>query len=311
LIDYFSRGAHDPELERVAFLKLKKAGDISEIIRTERGFEIIKLEDRIPASSKPLSKVRNDIVETLKNRKALFSLRGDFEAVVRAAREDKNIFNKFSKANKLKTKQTRLITDGQATGYELDDVLAQKIFATQYKRNPGGYFVHQGKHVLYKVANVVESSVPSFESVRGAVRKSWYEQKAEKLQKETAQKIKKELFDNGNVEKFGFAAIKTPLLGIDGKIDAVKNAGNLLQEAFSIMGAGQVLEHKHDTTYYLVSLLNQTKPAKKDEALLAEEKKNLLNAEEMRIKRLNSDAFIASLQRGATINVRGEMFGEN
>jgi peptidyl-prolyl cis-trans isomerase D len=307
LIDYFSRGTHDPELERVAFLKLKEAGDISEIIRTERGFEIVKLEDRIPASSRPLSKVRNDIIKTLKSRKALFSLRGDFQAVVRTAREDKDIFDKFSKENKLETKQTGWLIDSEIKGYELSDVIKKKIFATRYKRNTGGYFVHQGKHILYQVTDVVKSSIPSFEAVRDAVRKDWYEQKAEKLQEKMAQNIKKELFAASGVEKFGFSAIKTPLIDINGKIDSIENSENLVQEAFSLMDPRQVLEHRRDTTYYIISLLNQTKS---EVPRLAEEKKNLLNAEEMRIKRLNSDGFIASLQRDATINVRGEMFEE-
>jgi parvulin-like peptidyl-prolyl isomerase len=66
-IGWFSRGEKDPALEEVAF-SLKK-GEVSDIIKTEQGYEIVKLMDRKEAGLKPLEEVRNYIDISLREKK--------------------------------------------------------------------------------------------------------------------------------------------------------------------------------------------------------------------------------------------------
>ncbi len=63
LIDYFARGAMVPEFEKYAFSA--KPGEISDLVQTDFGFHIIKLEDRKPAADKKLEEVREDIAQIL------------------------------------------------------------------------------------------------------------------------------------------------------------------------------------------------------------------------------------------------------
>lgn len=63
LIDYFAKGAMVPEFEKWAFNA--KPGDISDLVQTDFGYHIIKLEDRKAASEKKLEDVQEEIAQTL------------------------------------------------------------------------------------------------------------------------------------------------------------------------------------------------------------------------------------------------------
>lgn len=67
-LGYIERGTVIPEFEDAAF-KLKKAGDISPVIKAGAGYHIIKLLDRKDADVQPFDKVKDKIVETQTKKK--------------------------------------------------------------------------------------------------------------------------------------------------------------------------------------------------------------------------------------------------
>lgn len=69
-LDWFTRGVMDPDFEDAAFA-LQSVGDISDVVRSEFGFHIIKLTDVKPESVEPLETVREDIEQQLKREVAL------------------------------------------------------------------------------------------------------------------------------------------------------------------------------------------------------------------------------------------------
>jgi parvulin-like peptidyl-prolyl isomerase len=66
-IGWFAKGERDPAVENVAF-SLEK-GEISDVIKTEAGFEIIKLMDKKGGGLRPLDEVEQGIKMTLTNAK--------------------------------------------------------------------------------------------------------------------------------------------------------------------------------------------------------------------------------------------------
>ncbi|BDX05717.1 SurA N-terminal domain-containing protein [Planctobacterium marinum] len=69
-LDWFTRGVMDADFEEAAFA-LESAGDVSDVVRSEFGFHIIKLTDVKGESVEPLETVRADIEAQLKQEVAL------------------------------------------------------------------------------------------------------------------------------------------------------------------------------------------------------------------------------------------------
>ena len=64
----FPRGVMVPEFEKAAF-ELKAPGDVSEPVKTQFGWHIIKLEERIPESAMPFEQVKARIIQELREHK--------------------------------------------------------------------------------------------------------------------------------------------------------------------------------------------------------------------------------------------------
>jgi len=67
-LDFFSRGRMVPEFEQVAFSLAP--GDVSDLVKTQYGFHIIKLTDKKAASVRSLDEVRQTITDQLKWERA-------------------------------------------------------------------------------------------------------------------------------------------------------------------------------------------------------------------------------------------------
>ncbi|MBQ6774318.1 MAG: peptidylprolyl isomerase [Synergistaceae bacterium] len=64
----FPKGVMVPEFEEAAFA-LKNPGDISQPVKSQFGWHIIKLEAKIPASAAPFEQVKPQIMQELQNQK--------------------------------------------------------------------------------------------------------------------------------------------------------------------------------------------------------------------------------------------------
>jgi len=95
-LGFFERGRMDPEFDKAAFV-LAKPGDVSDVVRTEFGLHIIRLEERKPAARQPFEKVREAIIQDLvtreiRNRRTLAT-----EAISKSLQLDREAVEAFAK----------------------------------------------------------------------------------------------------------------------------------------------------------------------------------------------------------------------
>lgn len=66
-LGFFGHGRMVPEFEEAAFV-LKKPGDLSDVVKTQYGFHVIRLEERREGEQKPIDQVREQIRATLRHQ---------------------------------------------------------------------------------------------------------------------------------------------------------------------------------------------------------------------------------------------------
>lgn len=65
----FARGKMVPAFEQAAFA-LKQPGDLSDVVKTDFGYHVIRLEERKPAVRQPFEAVRDDLVKSIAQSEA-------------------------------------------------------------------------------------------------------------------------------------------------------------------------------------------------------------------------------------------------
>lgn len=95
-LGFFERGQMAPEFEKAAFA-LAKPGDLSEVVRTQFGYHIIRLEERRPAARQPFEQVRERLVKELALREARNRRREATELVAKDVALNQEAIAEFAK----------------------------------------------------------------------------------------------------------------------------------------------------------------------------------------------------------------------
>ena len=298
LTEHFNRGAFDTEFEKEAF-KLMKKGDLAPVVRTTKGYEIIMLEDRINAAEKPLREVKEEIVATLRERKALNQLKGDLEAVMHNVKSNGKAFDEFVTQRGLKVSTSDVLSsqDGQEDGFE--GKLVERLFGKSSTKGVG-YFSHRDEYVIYQVIATEKSTIPSFSTNEKKVTEDFLAQAAADQLKHFVKSAKGSVLEGkrelDSYKAEGFNVVETGMLKKGESLDSFKEVPGLADKAFLLDDKGQVLEFRSKGDTYLIQLVNidtskDSKIARAAKAQRSNEGRALVHG------------FIASLQRNAKITV--------
>lgn len=301
LTDYIEKGTLDPAVERAAF-KLREKGELTQVVRSKEGLEIVQLEERTASVEKPLSSVRSEIVKVLTNRKSVQQLKSKVDAVVRSAKHDNpaQLFAAFTEENKAKVLDSGLLStaDGKSGG-SLANELATKLFG---KHDKLGSFMHKNDYVVYLVTAVEKSAIPPYEAVADKVAKDCQKSKAIIAQKSAAAEARQELIGGKKTleelsKELGLSLVSTGLIKAKDEVGLFKDSGDLLTKAFELSDTAHVLKHHHNDSYYLVKLTQQEHSGTSKEL----QKEKSVGIEQEYGRNGYFDSFIASLLRTATI----------
>ena len=176
------RGEKAPALEQAAFSL--QPNEISAVIETPQGFEIVKLLRHVDPVYKPFDKVKNDLIKSLKQEKFSAEFATAAQRVISQAYDMPDILTKFI----AEKKGHASVIENQV---EAETKTSEKLFGLQ-KVGDRAFYMADGKGFIVELTQITPSALPPLASVKEKVVKDRYENNArEALKTDLASTAKK------------------------------------------------------------------------------------------------------------------------
>jgi len=166
-LGYFSAGQMVKPFEDAAFKM--KTGEISDLVRTDFGYHIIKVEDVQEASSKTLEEVRDKIEKTLVQNTTVELAYEKGQTLIDQMPYDTELAQ-YAAEHDIDTKYTDYVTQGERIpGIGGDNKLSQTLFSLS--KNETSELIELGeKYYIFQVADRKASYLPEMEDVTDKVK---------------------------------------------------------------------------------------------------------------------------------------------
>jgi peptidyl-prolyl cis-trans isomerase D len=174
-LDFFSKGAMVAEFDKVAFEM--QPGQISDLVKSQYGYHIIKVTDKRAATTKTLAEVRGQIEDQLKLEQAQTAAQKLADEVAGELKKPAD-FEKVARARGLQNGESGLfLQEEPIAGIGFSPVVGQRAFSikegevSEALRTPQGY-------AFITVTGRQDPYIPKLEEVKTKVRDEVVKQKA-------------------------------------------------------------------------------------------------------------------------------------
>jgi peptidyl-prolyl cis-trans isomerase D len=238
-LDFFPRGQMVPEFDKVAFEL--EPGQVSDLVKSQFGYHIIKVTDRRPANTRPLAEVRGQIEDQLKSEQAATAAEQLANQVSSQIKKPADI-ETVAKSHGLQSGETGFfLQDEPIAGIGFAPTVSQTAFSmkegdvSEPIRTPQGYAIIAltGQQAAY---------VPTLDEVKAKVRDDVLKEKAIEKARATAASLAASL-KSGDFDKAAKAAnleVKTTDLIARGAPIADVGVSPKLEAAAFALPAGSV-----------------------------------------------------------------------
>ena len=217
-----------------------KVGDVSESIRAQDGFHIIKVTDVKEEKSKTLEEVKSIIEANLQRDKAQGILE-DRGVRMQSLWEELLDFNKVTEALDLKPEQTGFFEKIKLPIFEKIGYIQDFKKDTEIKKDAVlGVFKNYNGYFLIKVADIKPAYQPDItdEKIKDRVREDYKKFKAATMAQQEAEKLKSSIKDIKEIDELAKKIPKevkvSPEFTQGGFISGIGKADKLIKEAFII-----------------------------------------------------------------------------
>lgn len=302
LTGLFARGTYDKAVEDAAF-RLRNIGDVSDIITTPKGCELIQLAERVSATEEPLEKVKDKIIASLKATKSLERLKSDLATVLHKVKENPEAFNDFAAERNLKVEETELIDKSAMNKPDFTGKIAEQLFSSSKSKAARGYFFSGSDYVLYTLIDEQKSHVLEYKVVQQSVIDRYVAARAQENMMKDCRTLKEKVLHEGMLfadlaQQPGVRVVETGLIGADEQVAALKDFKQLAARAFQIHDKSLILMHPMNHDLCLVQLIEEQLDADKDQV---EKIQSEIKKENSYQAHNHVNSFIASLERNAKI----------
>jgi peptidyl-prolyl cis-trans isomerase D len=257
-LDYFGKGRMVPEFDQIAFSM--EPGQISDLVKTQYGYHIIKLVDKKPSTTRTLNEMRQQIADQLAYEKAQAQA-GDLAQELEKEISKPADLDRVAKARGLPVQESGFFArDEPILGLGASPEAATRAFDIKQGEVAGPVRTGRGFAFLTVVARQ-DGYVPKLDEVKDRVRDEVIKQKAREASKQKAATVAARLKTAGDFEKAAKAAgldpKSTELIARDAPLPDIGVAPAVEAVAFSLPAGAVSDPITTDTGTVIVKVLEK------------------------------------------------------